>query len=193
MLQLVEIHMPCPLYLTILQCSHFVVAPIVRIKCHLSRYRNHLVPAEIWLLDRMRIFRSRLQAKSCFTFRIQRNILLCTHLHIHIHGLAFCHSFSAEQPKIFSCVCYRHWCNWCLFQGFNIHINGSFHCCLRYKQLHSLHEQLKKSLPTLLLPTFPSKKLLPLTPNQLEQRRASLERYIQLGEYKDDPSCSHFI
>ncbi|XP_037032551.1 sorting nexin-17 [Bradysia coprophila] len=66
------------------------------------------------------------------------------------------------------------------YTGFNIHINGSFHCCLRYKQLHSLHEQLKKSLPTLLLPTFPSKKLLPLTPNQLEQRRASLERYIQL-------------
>lgn len=31
-----------------------------------------------------------------------------------------------------------------------------------------------------MLPTFPSKKLLPLTQNQLEQRRALLERYIQL-------------
>uniref|UniRef100_A0A1Q3FLS6 Putative sorting nexin n=1 Tax=Culex tarsalis TaxID=7177 RepID=A0A1Q3FLS6_CULTA len=66
------------------------------------------------------------------------------------------------------------------FTGFNIHINGSFHCCLRYKQLHSLHEQLKRSLPTLVLPSFPPKKLLPLTPGQVEQRRISLERYIQL-------------
>ncbi|XP_058459397.1 sorting nexin-17 [Malaya genurostris] len=66
------------------------------------------------------------------------------------------------------------------FTGFNIHINGSFHCCLRYKQLHSLHEQLKRSLPTLVLPSFPPKKLLPLTPSQIEQRRISLERYIQL-------------
>uniref|UniRef100_U5EWH9 Putative sorting nexin n=1 Tax=Corethrella appendiculata TaxID=1370023 RepID=U5EWH9_9DIPT len=66
------------------------------------------------------------------------------------------------------------------FTGFNIHINGTFHCCLRYKQLHNLHEQLKRSLPTLVLPHFPPKKLLPLTPNQLEQRRIGLERYIQL-------------
>uniref|UniRef100_A0A182YK00 Uncharacterized protein n=1 Tax=Anopheles stephensi TaxID=30069 RepID=A0A182YK00_ANOST len=67
-----------------------------------------------------------------------------------------------------------------LLVGFNIHINGSFHCCLRYKQLHSLHEQLKRSLPSIALPSFPPKKLLSLTPNQIEQRRLSLERYIQL-------------
>uniref|UniRef100_A0A182MY18 PX domain-containing protein n=1 Tax=Anopheles dirus TaxID=7168 RepID=A0A182MY18_9DIPT len=66
------------------------------------------------------------------------------------------------------------------YTGFNIHINGSFHCCLRYKQLHSLHEQLKRSLPSIALPSFPPKKLLSLTPNQIEQRRLSLERYIQL-------------
>ncbi|XP_055692979.1 sorting nexin-17 [Lutzomyia longipalpis] len=66
------------------------------------------------------------------------------------------------------------------FTGFNIHINGTFHCCLRYKQLHSLHEQLKRSLPTLVLPSFPPKKFFPLTPSQLEERRASLERYVQL-------------
>lgn len=69
------------------------------------------------------------------------------------------------------------------FQGYNIHINGSFHCCLRYKQLHSLHEQLKRSLPSLVLPSFPPKKLLPLTNSQLESRRASLERYIQLRKF----------
>ncbi|XP_058065184.1 sorting nexin-17 [Anopheles bellator] len=67
------------------------------------------------------------------------------------------------------------------FTGFNIHINGCFHCCLRYKQLHSFHEQLKRSLPSsMVLPSFPPKKLLSLTPNQIEQRRLSLERYIQL-------------
>lgn len=46
--------------------------------------------------------------------------------------------------------------------------------------MHSLHEQLKRSMPTLSLPQFPSKKFLPLTQNQLEQRRINLERYIQL-------------
>lgn len=65
-------------------------------------------------------------------------------------------------------------------QGFNIHINGAFHCCLRYKQIHCLHEQLKRYMPDLVLPSFPAKKLLPLTQNQLEQRRSLLERYIQL-------------
>lgn len=43
-----------------------------------------------------------------------------------------------------------------------------------------MHEQLKRCLPGLVLPQFPSKKLLPLTQNQLEQRRSHLERYIQL-------------
>lgn len=35
-------------------------------------------------------------------------------------------------------------------------------------------------MPGLVLPSFPAKKLLPLTQNQLEQRRSLLERYIQL-------------
>lgn len=67
-------------------------------------------------------------------------------------------------------------------QGFNIYINGSFHCCLRYKQLHSLHEQLKRSLMNLSLPQFPPKKLLTLTHSELEQRRLALERYMQLSK-----------
>ncbi|KAL7040992.1 hypothetical protein ACKWTF_000571 [Chironomus riparius] len=66
------------------------------------------------------------------------------------------------------------------FIGYNIFINGSFHCCLRYKQLHSLHEQLKKSLANLSLPQFPPKKFLTLTQSELEQRRLGLERYLQL-------------
>lgn len=76
-----------------------------------------------------------------------------------------------------------------IMQGYNIHINGLFHCCLRFKQLHSLHEQLKRAHASLCLPQFPPKKLLPLTLNQQETRRAHLERYLQL--IGQDPVFSH--
>nr|XP_034186076.1 sorting nexin-17 isoform X1 [Osmia lignaria]XP_034186077.1 sorting nexin-17 isoform X1 [Osmia lignaria] len=64
------------------------------------------------------------------------------------------------------------------YVGYNIHINGLFHCTVRYKQLHSLHEQLTKDL-NISLPSFPPKKFFPLTTNQQEERRFSLEKYIQ--------------
>lgn len=63
-------------------------------------------------------------------------------------------------------------------QGYNIHINGLFHCTVRYKQLHNLHEQLSKDLD-ISLPIFPPKKFFPLTVNQQEERRLALEKYIQ--------------
>lgn len=67
------------------------------------------------------------------------------------------------------------------YTGFNIHINGNFHCCLRYKQLHSFHEQLKRSIGNSHeIPSFPPKKFLPLTANQIEERRSFLEQYVQL-------------
>ncbi|XP_003699194.2 sorting nexin 17 isoform X1 [Megachile rotundata] len=64
------------------------------------------------------------------------------------------------------------------YVGYNIHINGLFHCTVRYKQLYSLHEQLTKDL-NICLPPFPPKKFFPLTVNQQEERRFSLEKYIQ--------------
>ncbi|KAK9306931.1 hypothetical protein QLX08_002559 [Tetragonisca angustula] len=64
------------------------------------------------------------------------------------------------------------------YVGYNIYINGLFHCTVRYKQLHSLHEQLAKDLD-ISLPTFPPKKFFSLTTNQQEERRLSLEKYIQ--------------
>ncbi|KOC70709.1 Sorting nexin-17 [Habropoda laboriosa] len=64
------------------------------------------------------------------------------------------------------------------YVGYNIHINGLFHCTVRYKQLYSLHEQLAKDLD-MSLPSFPPKKFFPLTTNQQEERRLSLEKYIQ--------------
>ncbi|XP_031835943.1 sorting nexin 17 [Nomia melanderi] len=64
------------------------------------------------------------------------------------------------------------------YVGYNIHINGLFHCTVRYKQLHNFHEQLTKDLD-ISLPSFPPKKFFPLTANQQEERRLSLEKYIQ--------------
>ncbi|TGZ57505.1 Uncharacterized protein DBV15_02289 [Temnothorax longispinosus] len=64
------------------------------------------------------------------------------------------------------------------YVGYNIHINGLFHCTARYKQLHNLHVQLSKDLD-IPLPIFPPKKLFPLTAVQQEERRLALEKYIQ--------------
>jgi len=63
-------------------------------------------------------------------------------------------------------------------QGYDIHVNGLFHCTVRYKQLHNLHVQLSKELD-ISLPIFPPKKFFPLTSNQQEERRLALEKYIQ--------------
>ncbi|EDW03155.1 sorting nexin-17 [Drosophila grimshawi] len=63
---------------------------------------------------------------------------------------------------------------------YNIYINGNYHCCLRYKQLHALHEQLRSRCTDAALPPFPSKRLLPLSNSQLEARRAALEHYLQI-------------
>lgn len=83
--------------------------------------------------------------------------------------------FTATGCRSNNCTCVS------LLQGFNIHINGTFHACLRYSQLHSLHDQLRRALPNFMLPPFPKKKLFLLNTGQLEERRASLERYIQLS------------
>ncbi|KAF5281169.1 hypothetical protein FQR65_LT14849 [Abscondita terminalis] len=73
--------------------------------------------------------------------------------------------------------------NGSIFVGYNIHINGVFHCTVRYKQLHNLNEQLRKEFSPETLPLFPPKKILPLTGGQLEDRRILLEKYIQtLGQ-----------
>ena len=73
------------------------------------------------------------------------------------------------NPSVLSCY---------FFQGYNVHINGLFHCTVRYKQLHNLHEQLEKDYDVP-LPSFPPKKFFPLTISQQEDRRIALEKYIQ--------------
>ncbi|XP_075149505.1 sorting nexin 17 [Haematobia irritans] len=68
------------------------------------------------------------------------------------------------------------------YTGYNIYVNGTFHACLRYKQLHSLNDQLRRHCFTVgqMLPDFPPKKFLPLTNTQIESRRQALEHYLQV-------------
>ncbi|XP_024940784.1 sorting nexin-17 [Cephus cinctus] len=75
------------------------------------------------------------------------------------------------------------------YLGYNVHINGLYHCTVRYKQLHNLHKQLMKDLDVP-LPPFPPKKLFPLTITQQEERRFSLEKYIQtIGQNSSINNC----
>lgn len=60
-----------------------------------------------------------------------------------------------------------------------MHINGIHHCTLRYRQLRHLHDQLKKVFSPDTLPEFPSKKFLPLNALEVEDRRLTLEKYLQ--------------
>ncbi|XP_041361399.1 sorting nexin-17-like isoform X2 [Gigantopelta aegis] len=71
--------------------------------------------------------------------------------------------------------------NGSIFTSYNIYVNGVFHCSVRYRQLHQFHEELKKEFGASALPAFPPKKILPLSPSQVEERRTLLERYIQLA------------
>lgn len=64
---------------------------------------------------------------------------------------------------------------------YNVHIDGLYHCSLRFKQLLHLHQALTKKFtgPCHQLPPFPPKKLLPLSASQVEERRMQLEKYLQ--------------
>ncbi|GFY63776.1 sorting nexin-17 [Trichonephila inaurata madagascariensis] len=64
--------------------------------------------------------------------------------------------------------------------AYNLHVNGAFHCTVRYRQLYNLYDQLRREFGPNSLPPFPPKKLLPLTPSQTEERRAQLEKFVQL-------------
>ncbi|XP_033727766.1 sorting nexin-17-like [Pecten maximus] len=75
------------------------------------------------------------------------------------------------------------------FTTFNIHINGMFHCSVRYSVLHTFHEQLKKEFGANQLPHFPPKKLFPLSPLKLDERRILLEKFVQI--VSQDPKIAN--
>merc|ERR1719334_602020 len=75
------------------------------------------------------------------------------------------------------------------YTGYCLHINGVYHCRVRYRQLHSLHEQLRREFSASTLPPFPPKKLFNLNENQVQERRLMLEKYLQL--ISQDPRVSN--
>lgn len=66
------------------------------------------------------------------------------------------------------------------YTSFNVHINGVFHCSVRYSLLNAFNEELKKEFGATVLPPFPPKKMFGMTPEKLEERRLMLERYVQI-------------
>jgi len=64
---------------------------------------------------------------------------------------------------------------------FHIHVNGTLHCKVRYRQCAEFHDKLKHEFGSQ-VPSkyFPGKKLFGLTPDQLEERRHLLENFFQL-------------
>jgi sorting nexin-17 len=66
-------------------------------------------------------------------------------------------------------------------QVYKVYVNGKLHASLRYSTFLVLHQQLAKVIGGR-RPDFPPKRLLPLSPNQLQERRVGLEKYMQTGE-----------
>ncbi|KAL9963088.1 hypothetical protein ACROYT_G032259 [Oculina patagonica] len=65
------------------------------------------------------------------------------------------------------------------YLAYNVHINGSYHCGIRFSDLYQFSEQLRKEFGPRITAKFPPRKLLSLTPVQVEERRAQLEKYLQ--------------
>lgn len=65
------------------------------------------------------------------------------------------------------------------YLAYNVHINGSYHCGIRYSDLYQFNEQLRKQFGPRMSAKFPPRKLLSLTPVQVEERRDQLEKYLQ--------------
>ncbi|XP_074601507.1 sorting nexin 17 isoform X2 [Brevipalpus obovatus] len=77
--------------------------------------------------------------------------------------------------------------------GYSVYANGSFHCTLRYRQLHNFHEQLKKQFGYNSLPYFPPKKFWSLNQTQVEERRNFLEKYLQIISQDERINKSEFF
>nr|CAB3266456.1 sorting nexin-17-like [Phallusia mammillata] len=74
------------------------------------------------------------------------------------------------------------------YKVYNIHVNGVLQCSVRYSQLHDLNEKLKKEFGAQNLPPFPPKRIFTLKGDDLQDRKAQLEQYIQ--EISQDSTVS---
>ena len=77
------------------------------------------------------------------------------------------------------------------YTGYCLHINGVYHAMVRYRQLHTLNDQLRREFSASTLPAFPPKKLFNLTEKEVEERRLMLEKYLQLISQDHRISNSH--
>ena len=76
------------------------------------------------------------------------------------------------------------------YWNFLVHVNGVFHCKLRYSQLDKFYEQLRVEFPERTPgKIFPGKKIFSLSSEQLERRREGLESFIQ--HISQDPLISN--
>ncbi|CAG0918766.1 unnamed protein product [Notodromas monacha] len=66
--------------------------------------------------------------------------------------------------------------------SYDLYVNGLYHCSCRYRKLLTLHEKLKQVFGHGMIAgiSFPPKRFLPLSDQQLESRRCQLEKYLQL-------------
>ena len=67
------------------------------------------------------------------------------------------------------------------YTSFHIHINGIHHSSLRYSQLRHFHDELQRLHSDAMrnIQPFPPKKLFTLSVREINERRLSLERYLQ--------------
>lgn len=84
------------------------------------------------------------------------------------------------------------------YTAFNVHINGVYHCSVRYQKFYDFQQELKKEFGSVTsLPYFPPKKLFPLSPFQVDERRLELERFIQnvsqIPEISNSETFNHFL
>eukprot|EP01147_Barroeca_monosierra_P005267 gene5267-7046_t len=62
---------------------------------------------------------------------------------------------------------------------YNIHINGTYHCSVRFSQLSQLHDKLKREFGAGCLEKFPPKHFFYLNPEECNERRYLLQRWLQ--------------
>ncbi|EDQ91616.1 uncharacterized protein MONBRDRAFT_15069, partial [Monosiga brevicollis MX1] len=65
------------------------------------------------------------------------------------------------------------------YVAYNIHINGTYHCSVRFSDLHKLHEKLKREFGAGALEKFPPKNFRYMPPEECVERRYYLQKWLQ--------------
>lgn len=65
------------------------------------------------------------------------------------------------------------------YTAYHVHINGTYHCSVRYSTLSTLHNTLKREYGAEAVGDFPPKKFFHVSPEASEERRMQLQRFLQ--------------